>query len=126
MSDYTMTTTPLSAHSTCVDVGSGTGDFCYQATLMYGDTVIDTCTNLNFAACSTNELQSLLGPGVSYRLNGVENGGNASHLTTATLSCSGTFVSLIGATQTTCIGGQWDTTGVWTCQQSYSGLYLML
>ena len=123
VSDYTMTTAPLSAYSSCVPVGSGTGDFCYRATLMYQDMAIDSITNLNFAPCSIADLQTFLGAGVSYQLNGVESGGNVSHLTTATLTCSGSFTSLVGSSQSVCVDGQWDTAEVRVCQQSCSGLY---
>ena len=70
VSDYTMSMVTLSAHSTCVPVGSAFGKFCYQATLMYQDMAIDSITNLNFTACSIAELQSFLGAGVSYKLSG--------------------------------------------------------
>ena len=52
---------------------------------MHGDTVIDSITNLNFNTCSIAELQSFLGAGVSYQLDGVESGGSVSHLW---ISCS--------------------------------------
>ena len=107
-----MLNTSLSAHSTCIPVGSGTGDFCYQAALMYYNTVIDKGTNLNFDPCSIADLQSLLGAGVSYQLDGVESGGNVSHLTTATLTCRQSFTSLIGSSQSVCVNGQWDTSEV--------------
>ena len=90
---------------------------------MYQDMAIDSITNLNFAPCSIAELQSFLGAGVSYQLDGVESGGNVSHLTTATLTCSGSFTSLVGSSQSVCIDGQWDTAEVRVCQQSCSGLY---
>ena len=122
LSAYTTLTTTLSAHSTCVPVGSGTGEFCYDATFMYQDTVIDTEDNLNFASCYIAGPQSFLGPGVSYQLDGVESGGNVSHLTTATFTCSGSFVSLIGSSQSVCVDGQWSTAEARACQQSCSGL----
>ena len=90
---------------------------------MYQDMAIDFVTNLNFAPCSIAELQSFLGTGVSYQLDGVESGGNVSHLTTATLTCSGSFTSLVGSSQSVCVDGQWDTAEVRVCQQSCSGLY---
>ena len=123
VSDYTMTTALLSAYSSCVPVGSGNGDFCYRATLMYQDMAIDSITNLNVAPCSIAKLQSFLGPGVSYQLDGVESGGNVSHLTTATVTCSGSFTSLVGSSQSVCVDGQWDTAEVRVCQQSCSGLH---
>ena len=81
-----MSTIPLSTHSSCLPVASGNGDFCYRATLLHGDTVIDSITNLNFGICSIADLQTFLGAGVSYQLDRVESGGSVSHLTTATLS----------------------------------------
>ena len=122
-SAYTTSITTLSAHSTCVPVGSGTGGFCYEITLIYQDRVIET-ENLNFAPCSIAELQSFLGAGVSYQLDGVESGGSVSHPTTATLTCSGSFTSLVGSSQSVCVDGQWDTAEVRVCQQSCSGLYI--
>ena len=109
-SAYTTSNKTLSAHSTCVPVGSGTGDFCYEITLMYQDTTIDTKSNLNFATCSIADLQTFLGAGVSYQLDGVESGDNVSHLTTATLSCSSAIHDLSGTPLTTCIDGSWSST----------------
>ena len=116
-SAYTTLTTTLSAYSTCVPVGSGTGEFCYVATLMYQDTIIDTKFNLNFATCSIAELQTFLGAGVSYQLDGVhvESGGSVSHLTTATLSCSSAIHDLSGTTQITCIDGSWSSNEMRSC-----------
>ena len=114
-SDYTTSTTPLSAHSTCLPVGSGTGDFCYQATVMFRDTIIDTTTSLNFSTCSIAEFRSFLGAGVSYQLDGVESGGSVTHLTTATLSCESTIQDLSGTAQTTCVDGMWSTTETRSC-----------
>ena len=114
-SAYTTSTTTLSAHSTCVPVGSGTGEFCYEITLMYRDTTIDTKSNLHFATCSIADLQSFLGAGVSYQLDGVESGGSVSHLTTATLSCSSAIHDLSGTPQTTCIDGSWSSTKSRSC-----------
>ena len=115
-SAYTESTTTLSAYFTCVPVhvGNGTGEFCYQATLIYQDTVTDT--NLNFASCSIADLQPFLGPGVSYQLDGpVESGGNVTHLTTATLSCSSAIHDLSGTPQTTCTNGSWSFTEKRSC-----------
>ena len=114
-SAYTTSTTTLSAHSTCVPVGSGTGEFCYEITLMYRDMTIDTKSNLNFATCSIADLQSFLGAGVSYQLDGVESGGSVSHLTTATLSCSSAIHDFSGTPQTTCIDGSWSSTKSRSC-----------
>ena len=119
-SAYTTLTTTLSAHSTCVPVGSGTGEFCYVATLMYQDTIIDTKFNLNFATCSIAELQTFLGAGVSYQLDGVESGGSVSHFTTATLSCGSAIHDLSGTPQTTCIDGSWSSNEMRSCSSKCS------
>ena len=116
-SAYTTSTTTLSAHSTCVPVGSGTGEFCYVITLMYQDITIDTKSNLNFDTCSIAELQSFLGAGVSYQLDGVE---SVSHLTTATLSCSSAIHDLSGTPQTTCIDGSWSSNEMRSCSSKCS------
>ena len=120
-SAFTTSTTMPSAYYTCVPVENESGEFCFETNLLYQDAVIDTSTNLNFAECSIRDLQTFLGPGVSYHLDGVESGGNVSHLTTATLMCSGSFVSLIGSSQSMCVDGQWDSTGVRVCDRSCSG-----
>ena len=114
-SAYTKSNTTLSARSTCVPVESGTGEFCYVATLIYQGTTIDTKSNLNFATCSVADLQSFLGAGVSYQLDGVESGGSVSHLTTATLSCSSAIHDLSGTPQTTCIDGSWSSNEMRSC-----------
>ena len=114
ISAYTTLTTPLSAYSTCVPVGSGTGEFCYEITLMYQGTTIDTKSNLNFAPCSIADLESFLGAGVSYQLGRVESG-SVSHLTTATLSCSSAIHDLSGTPQTTCIDGFWSSNEMRSC-----------
>ena len=119
-SAYTTLTTTLSAHSTCVPVESGTGEFCYEITLMYRDITIDTKSNLNFDTCSIAELQTFLGAGVSYQLDGVESGGSVSHLTTATLSCSSVIHDLSGTPQTTCIDGSWSSYEMRSCSSKCS------
>ena len=108
LSAYVMSTTPLSTHSYCLPVASGNGDFCYRATLMHRNTVIDSITNLNFGICSIADLQSFLGAGVSYQLDGVESGGNVSHFTTATLSCGSVAQDISGTSRTACTDGVWD------------------
>ena len=125
-SAFTTSTTTLSAYFTCVPVENGSEEFCFETNLLYQDTVIDTSTNLNFAECSIADLQSFLGPGVSYQLDGLESGGSVSHLTTATLTCSGSFISLVGSSQSVCVDGQWNTAEVRVCHQSCSGLYKSL
>ena len=121
-SAYTTSTTTLSAHSTCESVSSGTGEFCYEITLMYQDTTIDTKSNLNFDTCSIADLQSFLGAGVSYQLDGVhvESGGSVSHLTTATLSCGSAIHDLSGTPQTTCIDGSWSSYEMRSCSSKCS------
>ena len=120
LSDYAVLTTPVSTHSSCLPVASGTGDFCYRATLLYDDTIIDSIANLNFNTCSIADLQSFLGAGVSYQLDEVESGGNVSHLTTATLSCGSVAEDLSGASHTTCNDGVWDSTEIRSC----SGIHI--
>ena len=121
--DYTTSMVTLSAHSSCVPVGSGTGDFCYQATLTYQDMAIDSITNLNFTKCSIAELQSFLGPGVYYKLSGgVDQAVNASHLTTATLSCDSAIQHLSGMPQTTCTDGSWSSTEMRSCSSTNTSL----
>ena len=115
LSDYAILNTPLSTHSSCLPVASGTGDFCYRATLLHDDTIIDSITNLNFNTCSIADLQSFLGAGVSYQLDGVESGGSVSHLTTATLSCGSVAEDLSGASHTTCTDGVWDYSEMRSC-----------
>ena len=122
LSDYAVLTTPLSVHSSCLPVGSGTGRFCYRATLLYDDTIIDSITNLNFNTCSTGDLQTFLGAGVSYQLDGVESGGNVSHLTTATLSCGSVTEDLSGASHTICTDGVWDSTEMRSCSGNLGAL----
>ena len=123
LSDYAVLTTPLSVHSSCLHVGSGTGDFCHRATLLYDDTLIDSITNLNFDTCSIADLQTFLGAGVSYQLDGVERGGNVSHLTTATLSCRSVTEDLSGASHTTCTDGVWDSTEMRSCSGKHTHNY---
>ena len=115
LSAYVMSTTPLSAHSSCLPVASGTGDFCYRATLLHGDTVIHSVTNLNFNTCSIADLQTFLGAGVSYQLDGVESGGSVSHLTTATLSCGSVAQDISGTSHTACTNGVWDYAKMRSC-----------
>ena len=123
LSDYAVLTTPtLSVHSSCLPVGSGTGHFCYRATLLYDDTIIDSITNLNFNTCSTADLQTFLGAGVSYQLDGVEIGGSVSHLTTATLSCGSASEDLSGASHTICTDGVWDSTEMRSCSGNLDAL----
>ena len=117
--DYAVLTTPLSTHSSCLPVGSGSGDFCYRATLLYDNTIIDSITNLNFNTCSIADLQTFLGAGVSYQLDGVESGGSVSHLTTATLSCSSVAQDLSGASHTICTDGVWNSTEMRSCSCKY-------
>ena len=112
-SAYTTSTATLSAYSTCVPVESGTGEFCYVATFMHQDTVIDTENNLKFFDCTIADLQTFLGAGVSYQLDGVESGGNVSHLTTATLKCDSALLS--GADETTCTDGMWRSRELRSC-----------
>ena len=114
-SAFSTSTTTLSEYSTCVPVGSGTGEFCYEATFMYQDRVIDTEDNLDFPDCTIADLQSFLDVGVSYDLDRRESGGNVSHLTTATLSCDSAILS--GATETTCIDGMWRSSELRSCRR---------
>ena len=124
LSDYAVLTTPVSTYSSCLSVGSGSGDFCYRATLLYDNTIIDSITNLNFNTCSIAELQSFLRAGVSYQLDGVESGGSVSHLTTATLSCSSAAEDLSGASHTTCNDGVWDSTEMRSCSCKHAHTHL--
>ena len=121
-SQYDMLNQLLSAHSLCLPVGSAPREFefCYRASLLHGDTVINTITNLSFNTCSIAELQTFLGAGVSYQLNGVESGGSVSHLTTATLSCGSVSEDLSGASHTICTDGVWDTTEMRSCSGKHS------
>ena len=116
----------LSANSSCLPVGSASREFefCYRATILYEDTVINSITNLNFATCSIADLQSFLGAGVSYQLDGVESGGSVSHLTTATLSCGSVSEDLSGTSHTTCTDGVWDTTEMRSCSGKHLPLYV--
>ena len=118
-SAFTVSTVMPSAHSTCVPVVIETEEFCYEITLMYQDTIIDTKSNLNFATCSIADLQSFLGAGVSYQLDGVESGGSVSHLTTTTLSCSSAIHDLSGTPQTTCIDGSWSSYEMRSCSSKF-------
>ena len=117
-SEFTMKSQPLSAHSTCVRLRSGSGDLCYQAALMFQSTEIDTKTNLNFASCSIDVLQSFLGAGVSYQLSRSRpsNENNTiAHFVTATLSCNSAIHDLSETPQTTCIDGSWSSTERRSC-----------
>ena len=122
--DYAVLTTPVSTHSSCLPVGSGTGDFCYRATLLYDNTIIDSITNLNLNICSIADLHFFLGTGVSYQLDGLESGGSVSHLTTATLSCGSVSEDLSGASYTTCTDGVWDSTEMSSCSCKYAHMHL--
>ena len=124
LSDYAVLTTPLSTHSSCLSVGSGSGDFCYRATLLYDNTLIDSITNLNFNTCSIADLQTFLGAGVSYQLDRVESGGSVSHLTTATLSCESVSEGLSGASHTTCTDGVWDSNEMRSCSCKHTRMHL--
>ena len=124
LSDYAVLTTPLSVHSSCLPVGSGTSDFCYRATLLYDNTIIDSNSNLNFNTCSIADLQTFLGAGVSYQLDGVESGGSVSHLTTATLSCGSVSEDLSRTSHTTCTDGVWDSSEMRSCSCKQTHMHL--
>ena len=121
VSDYSTSTTPLSAHSTCIPVSSGTGDFCYRATLLHGNPVIDTCTNLKYDTCPSEELQRFSVAGVSHQLD-VNQGYSLSHGTTATLSCKTTTGHYTEMSPTTCVDGSWSSEVTITCSSKCSKL----
>ncbi len=123
-SDFSTSTIQLTSQSTCVPVTSST-NLCYRATLMYNGMIIDTQTNLDFAGCPVNVLDSFLADGVSYQLDGEVTSGNVSHRTTATLSCIETFASVSGAAVVTCLDGQWNNMGIRWCSRSCAGICLL-
>ncbi len=112
--DFSTSTIQLTSQSTCVPVTSST-NLCYRANLVYGETIVDTQSNLNFNACPLNDLSSFVASGVFIQLNG-ENSTNLSHLTTATLSCTMAIYDLIGSPQITCIDGNFEPTGLRSCE----------
>ena len=112
----------LTSSSTCIPInGTTSNGWCYRLTLMYKGTVIDTQTNL--LTCSYSELRTLMGAGVSYELNSYQENGDDTvlHLTTATFSCTDSFSTLSGASQATCVNGQWVDGGVRSCLQVSTG-----
>ena len=123
-SDFNLTEITLS-ETTCAPVFHSadlSSPLCYRATLTYNGVAIDTQTNLNFDSCPLSIFDSILAEGVMYQVDDEVTGGNVSHLTTVSLYCDGSFVTVSGAANIMCVDGQWDNTAIRWCSTSCTGI----
>ena len=104
--DSTTSMEQLTLVPICVDINTRT-DLCYRATLLYDGEIIDTKTNFDFLDCSVNDIMQFISDDVMYELDGEVSNDQVSHLTRATLNCSGNLV-LTGTPQLTCFNGNWE------------------
>ena len=127
-SNFSSSMVQLTSRSTCLPFDGDVSDgWCYRVSLMYQGTVIGTQTNIDFATCLVSELESFLGVDVTYELDRLVNeDGAVHHSTMATISCSGTFLELLGASQAVCVNGEWSDTETRLCfQMSRGNLYTL-
>ena len=113
-----LTTATLSCDSTIQHLSGMPQTTCTDGS--WSSTEMRSCSSTNTSLnCSIVELQTFLGAGVSCQLDGVESGGNVSHLTTATLSCSSAIHDFSGTPQTTCIDGSWSSNEMRSCSSKF-------
>ena len=109
-----------------VQISVGTtsaAQLCFNVTLLCNNRTVDKTSNLDFSGCPISTLLPLLGSEVTLTLSfAADNNGIVPHLTIATFSCSSAVSMLTGASEATCVDGNWMIKGSTSCSSRHSML----